>query len=404
MGNYQESQAVACLWIEHFPFQLHMLTAVQPDLLRGRPVIIASQALGVVDASPEAAERGINQGMPLRQAMARTRDGILIEPDLALYRREWEKILTGLHQRSPIVEDAGPGHAYLGLNGLARLYGANDANLASAIRSAVPPMIEARLGLGPGVFPAYVAALEAMPNRAFKISADSVTVFLASKTVKLLPVPWEVRERLIGFGLRNLGQVAAQQVGPLQAQFGPTGRLIWEMARGIDRRVLTPYQTLTTIEESLAFPIPTSTIEPILLAARSLLERSYRRSELHGRFARVSTLRGDVLNGRPWLRRIPFREAMGSAERAFHPVKYALADISLPGPLETLSLTLTGITGEAGTQLNLYVDVRKRENLVEAIRQVQERTGGRIPIYQVQEMEPDSWHPERRHALMAYGT
>ena len=388
---------VACLLIEQFPYQLHALS--DPRLV-GRSVVIANRAAGVVDASNEAAVHGVTVGMPLQQAMARAKKAILLEPNQAYYRKEWNKILDMLMERSPLIEDDEIGRAFVGLDGLERLYG-SDANLVRALRSAVSPEIQARLGVASGKFPSYVAALAAGSNRALKLSTD-VPAFLASKTVKVLPVPWETKERLLGFGLRKLGQIASQRISPLQAQFGPTGRLMWELAQGIDPRPLNPRQTQTLVYESLSFPTPTANIEPVLLGARKLLQKGFRDPLLKGRFARVASLQGEVLNGRPWTRRIPFHEATGNAERAFFSVKVSLDRATLPGPLETLSLTLSGITGEAGIQSHLFENVQQNENLAESIRQVRAATNNRIPIYQVQEMEPWSRHPEERHALVEY--
>jgi DNA polymerase-4 len=140
----------------------------------------------------------------------------------------------------------------------------------------------------------------------------------------------------------------------------------------------------------------------LLVAIRWLLERVFRNPLLYGRFARAADLRGDVLNKRPWVQRVTFRDALGDPDKAFTSIKFALDSLSLPGALEGLSLTITGITGEAGAQLRFNTDVRKRENLIEVLRQVRERTEGRIPIYYVKEMEPWSRHPERRHVLVEY--
>ena len=388
---------VACLLIEHFDYQLHTVT--DPEL-RGRPVIIGDYGYGVVDLSKKAEAYGITVGMPLRQAFARTRNAVLIEPDFGLYRRSWTRVLDTLHNVTPLVENQGRGLAFIDVDGFERLYN-DEANLLRALQSAVPASIESRLGVAPGKFPAYVAAWDALPDRAFRAPEDLAS-FLSPKTVHLLPVDWEVRDRLDSFGLGTLGKVASQQMGPLQAQFGPTGRFIWELAQGISKQPLKPHRAEDVVEESLVFPTPTASMHPLLVAVRWLLERVYRSPLLHGRFARAADLRGDVLNKRPWVQRVTFRESLGDADRAFTSIKFALDSLSLPGALEGLSLTLTGITGEAGAQLSFNTDVRKRENLAEALRQVRERTEGRTPIYRVQEMEPWSRHPERRHVLVEY--
>lgn len=386
-----------CLLIQHFLFRLH--AAAEPRL-RGRSVIVGNHAHGVVDCSPGATAAGIQPGMRLQTALARTANTLLVEPDHALYQHAWDHILDALQERGPIVEDGGLGLGYLGLDGLERLYGTT-SNLVKGFLSAVPPGIEARLGLGTGKFTAHIAALQASANRPFWAPADA-GAFLSSKSVELLPVPWQTIERLAGFGLRTLGQVAAQQVGPLQAQFGSEGVTIWQLSQGIDDRPIIPRMAEIAIEESLTFPVPTVRIEPVLLGIRTLLQRMYGQSAFQGRAARTATVRGEVLNGRPWLRRIVFREAAGSSDYAFLAMKFALEGTPLPGPLEEMSLALTGITRETGRQASLLVDIRRRENLAEAVQQVRERTEGRTPLWRIQEMESWSRHPERRYALVEY--
>ena len=93
---------------------------------------------------------------------------------------------------------------------------------------------------------------------------------------------------------------------------------------------------------------------------------------------------------------------MGSHDRALLTLRSRLENLTLPGPLETLSLTLSGITGESGQQESLFPEVRHRARLDDAIRQLRARLGQRPLIYRVREVEPWSRIPERRRALVAY--
>ena len=76
--------------------------------------------------------------------------------------------------------------------------------------------------------------------------------------------------------------------------------------------------------------------------------------------------------------------------------------IALPAPLESLAITLSGITGDSGRQESLFSDVRRRAQLDDAVRQLRARLGRRPPIYRIREVEPWSRIPERRRALVAY--
>jgi DNA polymerase-4 len=72
----------------------------------------------------------------------------------------------------------------------------------------------------------------------------------------------------------------------------------------------------------------------------------------------------------------------------------------IPGPLEDMRLTLSGITGEAGRQESMWKEVKRDEDLQETISQLRTRLRMDPPIYQVRELEPWSRIPERRFALV----
>jgi DNA polymerase-4/protein ImuB len=134
----------------------------------------------------------------------------------------------------------------------------------------------------------------------------------------------------------------------------------------------------------------------------TLLGRAFVQPLLRGRYARLATLTGSVSGGTGWTQRVPFREPAGDKGKALFAIKAKLECHPVPGPLEDMQLTMSRLTGDAGRQSSLFVDVRRRENLREAMRQMEASMGRRPPIYQVREMEPWSRIPERRMALVEY--
>ena len=102
----------------------------------------------------------------------------------------------------------------------------------------------------------------------------------------------------------------------------------------------------------------------------------------------------------PWTMRVAFKEAAGSKTQALFGIKTKLDTVSIPGPLEDLRITLSGLTGESGRQESMWHEVRRSQQLQEAIGQLQARLGKAAPIYQIRELEPWSRIPERRHALV----
>ncbi|MSQ40952.1 MAG: DNA polymerase Y family protein, partial [Dehalococcoidia bacterium] len=125
---------VACVLIPHFAVQVELRR--HPHLL-DRPVLIVRRQGTrpvVLDAPPSA---GIPPGTPLQTAQARCKDAVLVEADPSAYEEAWKAVLNSLEQRSPIVEDAGLGCAYIDLAGLDALYGGS-ARAASAVLGAAP--------------------------------------------------------------------------------------------------------------------------------------------------------------------------------------------------------------------------------------------------------------------------
>ena len=388
---------VACLIVDHIPFKLE--AAQEPMLGRCNAIIFngyGSQRT-VLDVSPTVQQ--VFPGMPLHEAQARCKDSLLMEADMPRYQRAFDRILLRLSEWSPVVESADLGCAYVGLDGLEDTFGSEE-RLINGLLQAVPQNLEPRLGVSQGKFPAYLAARSASPGRAYRPPMN-LKEFMAQASVDVLPVPWEVKDRLHSFGLHTLGQITTHPLGPIQAQFGSDGTRLWKLAHGVDDSPLLSRHPEEEITASFMFAVPTVNMEPLLMAVENLLARLFANAEMRGRYARVAILEGQVLRRPPWQRRFVFKVPMANKQRAFFVIKAGLDNITLPGPLEEVRLSFRDLTGEAGRQESLFQEVRKRDRLREAIAQLKVSSGQNL-IYQVREVEPWSRIPERQRALVPY--
>ena len=388
---------VACVLISHLPVKVELLR--QPAL-KGKTVLIVEQSgtrKTVIDRSPSVNE--IEVGMPLEKALSLRPDAALIEADMPFYRERWNGILDNLEQRSPVVEDVGLGLAYVDLHGLEKLYG-GEAGIIKAVLDAVSQIYRPQVGVAGGKFPAYAAALQAESLGAVRAPEDAAA-FLADMSVLHLPTSWKVKERLLDFGLDLMGSIARLPFNTMQGEFGKEGARLWRLANGLDDTPLMPRQHEETFVREVSFATPTVSLPAIFVALESLLAKAFT-GALRGRFARVALLEGRVDNGSTWSKRIGFHEPVGSCDRAMFVLRSRLDNLALPGPLETLSLTLSGINGEAGRQESMFPEVRHLARLDESIRELRVRLGQQPPIYRVREVEPWSRIPERRRALVAY--
>ena len=82
--------------------------------------------------------------------------------------------------------------------------------------------------------------------------------------------------------------------------------------------------------------------------------------------------------------------------------KTTFENIKIPGPLEDITLSLSGLRGESGIQSSLFTDIRKRTQLREMMQHLESQLGHKPPIYQVKDIEPCSRIPERRQALTTF--
>lgn len=389
--------SVACVLISHLLVKIELLR--QPAL-RGKTVLIVEQSgtrKRVIDRSPSVNE--IEVGMPLEKALSLRPDAALIEADMPLYRERWNSVLDSLEQRSPVVEDVGLGLAYVDLRGLEKLYG-GEAGIIKAVLDAVSQIYRPQVGVAGGKFPAYVAALQAESLGAVRAPEDAAA-FLAEMPIMHLPTSWKIKERLLDFGLDLVGSIARLPFNTMQGEFGKEGARLWQLANGLGDTPLMSRQHEETFVREVAFATPTVSLPTILVVLESLLTRAFTGS-LRGRFARVALMEGRADNGSTWSKRIGFREPVGSCDRAMFVLRSRLDNLALPGPLETLSLTLSGINGEAGRQESLFPEVRHLARLDDSIRELRFRLGQQPPIYRVREVEPWSRIPERRRALVAY--
>lgn len=394
-GGYR---MLACLLIDHLGVKAEVHRNPQ---LAGKPVIIVRSSGSrrvVMDASVQA--MGVEPDMPLVEALSRCKAAVLVESDLVYYRSLFDQTLLAVEALGADVEEDDLGQAFVRLTGLELLHG-GEGRLIAALLAAVPSFFAPRIGVGPNKFAATVAAYQGQADKPFR-TLDDLARFFAPLPVELLPVPWTTIARLHNFGLRTLGQLACLSLGALQAQFGPEGSLMARLARGIDDRTLLPRRHDEAVETSLAFPDPIATLGIVLTAVESLLGSAFGRSRMRGRFARVCTIEAAVFRAPTWHKRMVFKEPLGDRAKAFTVIRTTLEGAPPPGAVEEIRLTLSTITGEGGKQGSLFRDVRRQENLKEALRQLKERLGMPAPIYHVREVEPWSRLPERRLALVPF--
>lgn len=409
---------VGCVRIPDFPVQAEL--ARRPEL-RGRPVVITAPTAGgaaakapVTHCSLEAAEQGVRPGMPVREVIATCRQAVLLSADPEWYQKVHDAFLDALEQEAPAVEDADLGLAYVDLTGMERLYPQVDQLLERVVEAARERGLKAfaagpepekafdvRAAAGPNKFVACIAALAAPKEKPWIVLPYEARRFLAPHASSHLPVSDESKRRLALFGLERLGQIAELDPSSMQAQFGAEGRLIWELARGIDSSPLVPRRPFRPIAESLSFPAPVNDWTAFWVGIRQLITRVWQRRERGEKTVRQLVLSARI-DEEVWEKSITFHEPVGDPEKLQAMLRRRLEGTELPGAVSAITLKLTLLGGAYVGQEALFPGSGQRlRRLKEALNAVKARYGT-TGLYRIAEVEPWSRIPERRYALISF--
>ena len=382
---------VACALVTHLRAKVEM--SRHPDL-KDSPVLIVDRDVArakalVVDRFPGAS--GVAVGMTLEQAISRHVNAVALDADEPHYRRVFSRLLTALQGVGDRVERAELGAAYVRIDGLEAMY-RGEAGVVSALLNAIPAYLNPRVGVADAKFPAFVAARTRKAHGAFRVP-DDARAFLAPYAVDLLPVSSELKAEMHRFGLRTMGAVASMSGHALADRFGPEGRRAWELCNGIDDSPVVPLPFEESVIERTSLPFHSSSIEALFVAVDELLRRAYARPDMSGRYAGATDLLCSASGWPTWEKSVRFKQPVGAWERA-SPIIRSRLEVDHPrSPVEDVTLTLSGITGESGTQLGLLKDVRDDglQRLVEADRRLRPLMGGGHALYRIAQVAP--WHP-----------
>ncbi len=388
---------IAFVSIPRFACAVEVLRS--PQLAR-QPLIVgdAEQPKRVFDCSLQALRQGVRSGMAFRKATSLCPEAVVVPADPVIYRNLWERVLAALDDITPEIDDQDPGSAYLNVSGLERHY-RNERALCQRIIDAIKDAsgLAASVGVAGGKFTSFAASVGLAPSQLEIVPLGSETGFLAPLPASLLPVEPKIIDRLRILGLAQIGDVAAFTPQELQSQFGFEGRRLWQLANGIDEEPLHLKSRAESLSSSMSFEAAVAGIDVMVAVAKQLLSRL--RSLLRGRAIRELVLQAELTSGRGWERRLVFREAVSESERLAFLLRSTLQNAPPPMAVRSLSLRLSGLTGETGKQLSLGERGRLQRQLEESIRQLKARYGY-SPVFRCVDVEPWSVIPEERQILV----
>ena len=317
---------------------------------RGRPTVLCRRGL-VVHGNPAAAQAGIAAGMSLQGALQQTAElqqVPLSDQELADY---WEAFIAELYGFSPWLYSPRLGVAQL------KLSEAEAFELAAAKRL--------RLGLGPSVQVAHLAAVTCRSGQVRSVAEGEVAPFLATVPTRFLTrlgLPQRELVRLDWLGIATVGALAAWSQAQLRAFLGAWAEPVLRLTHGPAETEIPRYLPPEVVTAECAFEEPAfepRELEPALrrlaeLAAERLAGRAARRVSVRALFSGVSA-------GATRLTKAP----VTTAAAIFRYARLALSDTgAAPVGIDELRLQLAGLR-PAALQSALW-QLRQRREVAES--------------------------------------
>ncbi len=428
MAGVLTSSHAACVWIPLLPLRLE--EARRPDL-RARPLALLDPHDGrrLWHTAPLARRAGVRPGMTIGQAIGLCPTLVLCEPDPVHYDERFARLVAALGEVSPVVEPAELGRAFVGTDGLERLYGPPEQQLAVIARTVdewgkgeegrgkgtasshypsrfpLPP--SRRLGWGRGKFISWVAASRANPGTAIIIADGEGRDFLASQSITVLPLDPDTHRRLSQLGLTTLGALAALPEEAIVAQFGRAGRRLWRLAAGRIAEPVVGRPAPQQIGAAAHFPAP---IADRLMLARTLerlVARALASPRRTGWRVQVVRARAALEHGASWMTEVTLKDPSADRGRIAAPLTVRLEQAPPTGAVERLAVEFLAFT-PGTTELQLFARdaasaarAGRRRALRAAAQEIKTRFH-RPLLHHVIEVQPWSRLPERRYALIDF--
>ncbi len=238
------------------------LARLEDPSLRIRPVAVAfahTPRAIIHEASLEAEEAGVAQGLSVEQARRRCPSLQLVAPNSSRLTQAHHALLPFITPIAPIWESFRPGHFYLDLTGTTRLFGTTCDTAMRLERNVTSGLgLHAVAGIGTNKLVAHMASSLLTPPQLCDVRAGSEQDFLAPLPVSTLPglrgaEGKALQTRLTDVNLQTLGDVSDVSFDALETICGRWGQRLYQWSRGIDfLPVLTP-ETVFSFTQSYLF-------------------------------------------------------------------------------------------------------------------------------------------------------
>jgi DNA polymerase-4 len=233
----------AILHIDMDAFYASVEEQDRPEL-RGKPLIVGGTGgRGVVAAASYAVRRyGVHSAMPMRDALRRCPDAIVVHPRMARYKEISDQVFAIFRGFTPLVEGLSLDEAFLDVTACRQLLG-GPLEIGAEIRRRIlrETGLTASVGVATNKLLAKIASDLNKPNGMCCIDAGNLREILDPLPIhKLFGVGQKTLPAVLAAGIRTFGDARTAGDEVLWRAFGKHGHAMRDRAGGLDDRPVEP--------------------------------------------------------------------------------------------------------------------------------------------------------------------
>lgn len=275
--RHAELEHLAIAHIDCDAFYASVEKRDRPEV-RDEPLIVGhAGGRGVVTTACYIARRfGVRSAMPMFQALERCPQAVVIEPDMAKYRRVGLEVRDIFREATEVIEPVSLDEAYLDLSpdNLREAMPAAEALALIAHRVESEIGITVSIGLAPNKLLAKLASELRKPRGFSVIGRAEAQGFLGALPVsKINGVGPATAERLAAAGITTIGDLQRVSEAELVSRHGRFGRRLARFAIGDDDRAVTPDRPAKSISAETTFRRDTGSVAELMATLERLAPR-----------------------------------------------------------------------------------------------------------------------------------
>ncbi|QDS94271.1 DNA polymerase IV [Roseimaritima multifibrata] len=340
--------------------------------LRGKALVVGGAAAGrgvVAAASYEARRFGVYSAMPMKTALARCPDLVVVPTQMELYAAVSKQIREIFHRFTPLVEPLSLDEAFLDVTGTQALFGSS-AEIGAQIQRTIADELhlDASVGVAPNKFIAKVASAYVKPRGFTVVTPEDLHSFLDPLPVdKIWGVGRRAEARLGELGIFRVADLRQTDLERLKQAIGnASAEHLHALAWGRDDRAVVPDREAKSISHETTFPADLTDEEVLRAILLRLTEQVARRLRRHDRYCSTVTLKVRFSDFQTTARSVTLATASNSTQVLWDTARDTLLKrIPITQPVRLVGIGVSSLGDSPARQLGLFDDTSTRDTQVD---------------------------------------